>query len=73
MRLGHQHYIQTTYRPVSVVHFSITSFHFWLIGLVRSYSKRLRRVSIVVLFLVNQFYGWDPMIEILVTPKKELQ
>ena len=33
----------------------------------------LPRVSIVVPFLVNQFYGWDPIIEILVNQKKELQ
>ena len=31
----------------------------------------LPRVSIVVLFLVNQFY--DPIIEILLSPNKELQ
>ena len=30
----------------------------------------LPRVSIVVPFLVNQFYGWDPIIEILANQKK---
>ena len=32
--------------------------------------KGLPRVSIVVPFLVNQFYGWDPIIEILANQKK---
>ena len=30
-------------------------------------------VSIVVPVLVNQFYGWDPIIEILVNQTNELQ
>ena len=37
------------------------------------FRYKLRIVSIVVPFLVNQFYVSDPIIEILVNQKKELQ
>ena len=43
----------------------------WIRSLKRFRIRPL--VSIVVPFLVNQFYGWDPIMENLVKQQKELQ